>query len=216
MTHNKAVVIVLLGPPGSGKGETAKMLQDLGFAVIETGKALRTLGEIDREIGESLDRGELQPDSVVIPAERQRLQELSSIERQRIVFDGFPRTSDQAAALLNEFVAEDAVICVLDLHASLEVVTERLLIRGRTDDTPTGIEKRHRAYMANHDSIVEYFKLVPTRAHVLTVNAESSKDVVHATILAHLNQLTQLNELRQTIETGLSSIEQQATASSTS
>jgi adenylate kinase len=121
--------IILLGPPGAGKGTQAKLLiERLGVPQISTGDMLRAAvkdgSPLGREAKAFMDRGALVPDGVIIGLVRERLQ-APDCERGYIL-DGFPRTVAQAealeAALVWLGVALDHVLC-------LEVPTEDLVVR---------------------------------------------------------------------------------------
>ena len=108
--------IILLGPPGAGKGTQAKRLVEVrGMVQLSTGDMLRdarTSGtEMGKRVAEVMDRGDLVTDEIVIGLIRERLDDLS---HGGFIFDGFPRTLKQADAL-GELLAQtgqslDAVI----------------------------------------------------------------------------------------------------------
>ena len=121
--------IILLGPPGAGKGTQAKLLiEKLGIPQISTGDMLRAAVKAGTPLGSEakayMDRGGLVPDAVIIGLVRERLQ-VSDCARGYIL-DGFPRTAAQAEALettLKELkLSLDHVLC-------LEVPSEDLVSR---------------------------------------------------------------------------------------
>ena len=122
--------IVLLGPPGSGKGTQAKVLTDkLGVPQISTGDMLRAAvaagTPLGREAKAIMDRGALVPDSVIIGLVRERLAQADC--RPGYILDGFPRTVAQAEALdgmLREL--QTPLDCVLSLTVPAEDVVERI------------------------------------------------------------------------------------------
>ncbi len=94
--------LILLGPPGAGKGTQAKILEHAhGFKQLSTGDMLRAARAAGTEIGIKagaiMDRGDLVPDEVMIPVIAERL-EMPDVLKG-VVFDGFPRTTAQAEAL---------------------------------------------------------------------------------------------------------------------
>jgi len=96
------VNIIMLGPPGAGKGTQAKMLvEKLGIPQISTGDMLRAAvkegTELGRKAKEYMDAGKLVPDSVVIGIIDDRLKEADC--EKGFILDGFPRTVDQASSL---------------------------------------------------------------------------------------------------------------------
>ena len=102
------MIIVLLGPPGSGKGTQAKRLRsERGWPQLSTGDMLRTAIQKNTELGREakvfMDQGNLVPDSVVIGLIRERSQAEDC--KQGFILDGFPRNVSQASAL-DEMLAE--------------------------------------------------------------------------------------------------------------
>jgi adenylate kinase len=96
------MILVLLGPPGAGKGTQAKRLEDLGGLVqLSTGDMLRAAvaagTELGRQAGDIMKRGELVPDDLVIGLIAERLD--ADKDAKGFILDGFPRTIGQAEAL---------------------------------------------------------------------------------------------------------------------
>ena len=94
--------LILLGPPGTGKGTQAKLIAErLGLLHVSSGdlfrEALQQGTELGRRAKASMDRGELVPDELTIAMIEERLQKPDA--QQGVVFDGFPRTLKQAQAL---------------------------------------------------------------------------------------------------------------------
>ena len=121
--------IILLGPPGSGKGTQAKLLiEKLGIPQISTGDMLRAAVKARTPLGTEakvyMDRGGLVPDAVIIGLVRERLQ-VPDCSRGYIL-DGFPRTKAQAEAL--ETTLKDLHLS-LDHVLCLEVPSEDLVSR---------------------------------------------------------------------------------------
>ncbi|TVP44280.1 MAG: adenylate kinase [Gemmatimonadales bacterium] len=96
------MVVILLGPPGVGKGtQGARLVDDLGWVRIATGDLLRSARRAGSELGdkarEYMDAGELVPDDLIVALVREHLEKLDP--EVGVLFDGFPRTVPQAVSL---------------------------------------------------------------------------------------------------------------------
>lgn len=141
--ENKEMLnIVLFGPPGAGKGTQAvKLKEEYNLTHLSTGDILRNEIKNDSELGAKakafMDKGELVPDELVIDMIEKCLQKYS--DSKGFIFDGFPRTTEQARALDSLLQKYDTEI---DTMLSLEVDDEELVARivqrgrdsGREDD----------------------------------------------------------------------------------
>jgi adenylate kinase len=122
--------LILLGPPGSGKGTQANLLQDkFGIPKISTGDILRAAVEDDADLGEQakkfMDKGELVPDEVVIGLIKKRIVEPDC--EAGFILDGFPRTIVQAEKLGETLtVMEQDIDSVVDLKVDREELIVRL------------------------------------------------------------------------------------------
>jgi adenylate kinase len=128
----EALRIILLGPPGVGKGTQAQILLDRTAGVqLSTGDLLRAAVRDGTELGleakKYMDAGELVPDDVILGMVRERMAEWSDAT---VVFDGFPRTVDQARGLDNLLAGlEQKVDAAVELVVDDEEVVERLSAR---------------------------------------------------------------------------------------
>ncbi len=172
--------ILLLGPPGAGKGTQAQLLIDkLGVPQISTGEMLRAAVAAGTEIGRKaqavMERGELVSDDLVVAVARDRLSEEDA--RGGFVLDGFPRTVAQAEAL--EGILGD-LGTRLDRCLALEVDEEALVARllrraeveGRSDDNEETIRNRMRVYRDQTEPLVAHF-----RAQGILVEVDGSGSV---------------------------------------
>jgi adenylate kinase len=121
--------LILLGPPGSGKGTQGRLLQEkFDIPKISTGDILRAAVSEDSELGQQaktfMDKGELVPDTVVIGLIKERIREADCAAG--FILDGFPRTIVQAEKL-DETLAE--ANWKIDRVIDLEVDPEELLVR---------------------------------------------------------------------------------------
>lgn len=157
--------VVLMGPPGSGKGTQAKLLVESdGWLQLSTGELFRLHSRIGSELGDLarsyMDRGAYVPDDVTVRMVRERLRELT--KDTRILFDGFPRTVAQAKALdllLSEFGRSVQAVLVLDVGR--EELTKRLRQRAReesrSDDSPEIIESRYDVFSRETAPVIEHY-----------------------------------------------------------
>lgn len=118
--------LILLGPPGAGKGTQAEILsKKLGIDTISTGVMLRTAIREGTELGKLaegyINEGKLVPDDVVVGIVKERLSQEDC--EKGFILDGFPRTTAQAEALSESGVEIDKV---LSLEVSDEAIIERL------------------------------------------------------------------------------------------
>jgi adenylate kinase len=122
--------VVLLGPPGAGKGTQAQIVaEDLKLAHVSSGdlfrenlKAQTELGKLARQF---MDRGELVPDDVTIAMVMDRLERDDAA--QGALLDGFPRTPTQAGALSDKLAEKEAGVAVVPyISVPAEVLVERL------------------------------------------------------------------------------------------
>jgi len=162
--------VILLGPPGAGKGTQAKRLEQArGMVQLSTGDMLRAARGNDTEIGrmvaEVLDRGALVTDAIVIGLIEAKLDETG---HAGFIFDGFPRTLRQADALggllARKGLALDAVIeLVVDDAALVGRIVKRADearaagLPVRRDDTPEVFEARLREYYKSTAPLIGYY-----------------------------------------------------------
>ncbi len=151
--------IVLLGPPGAGKGtQAARLAEKLGVEAISTGDIFRANIKGETELGklvqEYTSRGELVPDEVTNAMVRDKLASKivdGKAEELGFILDGYPRNVAQVAEL-DTILADFGVTLdgALEITADNDVVTERLLkraeIEGRADDTEPVIRHRLAVY----------------------------------------------------------------------
>jgi adenylate kinase len=161
-----ATRLLLLGPPGVGKGTQAqRLIDDLAIPQISTGDMLRAAVAAGSEIGQEakgyMDAGELVPDEVVIGVAKERLAQDDA--KSGFILDGFPRTVAQAEALdrILEGLGTQLERCVA-LTADEDELVKRLLLRaeqeGRADDNEETIRTRMRVYQEQTSPLVEYYR----------------------------------------------------------
>ncbi|HEU4914076.1 MAG TPA: nucleoside monophosphate kinase [Candidatus Saccharimonadales bacterium] len=172
-------MIILTGVAGAGKSMQGKMFADEhGYAWISTGEIFRVL-VTGRRRQEMLE-GKLLSDEEVINILDTVLNLIAT--DQEFVLDGFPRTIPQADWLLNEVhKGRLSLTAVVNLDASEDVVRERLMARGRQDDTEEAITKRFEEYRMVTMPILEHFKKEGVDVH--NIDAAQEPRAVHDAIL---------------------------------
>jgi adenylate kinase len=149
-----------MGPPGSGKGtQAAKICAKRNLDHVSTGdilrEAMRTGSEIGRKVKAVVESGNLVGDELMDELVKARLTEESA--RRGFMLDGFPRTVPQAEVLL-EMLGEGGIEAVLLLKVPEEAIVERLLLRGRTDDTRETIRHRLEVYEKETEPVLRYLE----------------------------------------------------------
>jgi adenylate kinase len=177
--------LVLLGPPGAGKGTQAqRLVQQLSVPHISTGDMLRQA--IDKgtatglEAKQYLDSGQLVPGQVMVDLVRQRLNQPDCAAG--FLLDGFPRTVSQAEAL-DAYLSQrkSPLDAVLEMQVDEEELVHRLIARGRGDDQPDVIRQRMVAYRDQTMPVSAYY----CQHGVLnTVDALGTPDQVFARLMA--------------------------------
>ena len=157
--------LVIFGPPGAGKGTQADFLRHAyGVEHISTGDLLRDAVKRRTETGmmakRYMDNGELVPDEVVIDIIREKL---ISVDRSGFLFDGFPRTVEQAHSLDDMLESQNLEIeAVLYLKVDENEVVNRLLKRaeleGREDDNESVIRNRLDVYRRQTLPLADYYR----------------------------------------------------------
>ncbi len=163
--------IILLGPPGAGKGTQAQILVDERQMVqLSTGDMLRearTSGtEMGKKVAEVMDRGDLVTDEIVIGLIREKLE--AGGDHGGYIFDGFPRTLAQAdalGALLDEL--GQTLDAVIEMQVNDDVLVQRILGRAeearaagqpvRADDNEESLRIRLMAYYKQTAPLIGYY-----------------------------------------------------------
>lgn len=186
--------LILFGPPGSGKGtQSEKLIARYGLKHLSTGDLLRneicrqTL--LGKEAQNFMDKGQLVPDEVVIGMISSALDE--NPEAKGFLFDGFPRTPAQAAALDNLLELKEAPIAVmLALDVSEEELIKRLLKRGetsgRSDDNNENVIRARIVEYRNKTAVVaDYYKKFDK---VVMVKGEGTIDEIFERLCKEIDQ----------------------------
>lgn len=177
--------LIFIGAPGAGKGTQARILADLcGIPHISTGDILRSAVTNQTPLGVQakayMDRGDLVPDSLVVDLIRERLNEPDA--QKGWILDGFPRNVSQAEYLdtllekINQHYDN-----VINLEVPDEVLVDRLLGRGRADDTEEVIRQRLQVYREQTAPLIEFYH---QREKLVSVNGHQTMEEVTADLKA--------------------------------
>jgi adenylate kinase len=188
------VRLLLLAPPGAGKGTQGERLAAWsGARHIAAGDLLRAEAEAEgplgREIAACQARGDLVPDQIVLDVLTPVVVEAAA--RGGYILDGFPRTLPQATAAADLAAGLGVTLdAAIYLHAPDAVLTRRLLDRashsGRSDDTASVIRHRLKVFAATTGLLVPYYT---ERDILIAVDADQPPDSVTADIQARLSGL---------------------------
>jgi len=155
--------ILLIGPPGSGKGtQAARICAQRGWAHISTGDMLRAAMEAGSETGKKVQSvvgsGDLVGDELMLQLVAERLKAEDC--QNGFMLDGFPRTVPQVEGLLKMLPEEGGqrIDKVLLLRLPDEEIIERLLERGRTDDSRETIQHRLQVYRKQTEPVVNFLR----------------------------------------------------------
>jgi adenylate kinase len=190
-----SVNIILLGPPGAGKGTQAGILtQSRGMVQLSTGDMLREAqasgSEMGKIVADVMTKGQLVTDEIVIGLIREKLGQGGS----GFIFDGFPRTLAQADAL-GDLLAEmgQSLDAVIELRVNDEVLVDRIVGRAeqaraagqpvRADDNAESLKTRLMAYYKQTSPLIGYYH---AKGLLKAVDGLNEIDTVSADIAALL------------------------------
>ncbi|MEP1354151.1 MAG: adenylate kinase [Tateyamaria sp.] len=162
--------IILLGPPGAGKGTQARFLTDeRGMVQLSTGDMLRAAKDSGSEMGkivaDVMARGDLVTDEIVIGLIREQLE---TVKANGFVFDGFPRTLAQADALSALLEEQGQTLdAVIELEVNDDVLVDRIVGRAaeaaaagqpvRADDNAESLKVRLMEYYKKTSPLIGYY-----------------------------------------------------------
>jgi adenylate kinase len=184
--------IILLGPPGAGKGtQASRLVESRDMIQLSTGDMLRaakTSGtEMGKKVAEVMDRGELVTDEIVIGLIREQLE---GDKKGGFIFDGFPRTLAQADALA-ELLSEvgEKLDAVIEMKVDDEVLVHRIVNRAkeavaaggtaRADDNEESLRIRLMEYYKKTSPLIGYYH---AKGSLSAIDGLASMDEVQESI----------------------------------
>jgi len=187
------MLIVFIGPPGSGKGTQARRLLDyLHIPHFSTGELLREARASGSSLGQMaaqyMDQGRLVPDALVLAMVDEKLR--APQYAKGCLFDGFPRTVPQARAFDESLAKRGTPLArVLELKADNDELIARMLRRAsaerRTDDNPQTISHRMEVYRQQTEPLLDYYRF---RGILTPIDAMGTPDEVFERIKAAVNK----------------------------
>jgi adenylate kinase len=170
--------LIFLGPPGAGKGTQAQRLAAmLNIPHISTGEILRNAIAQGTSLGQKaqsyVDKGELVPDELLLDLIRDRLNQPDA--KNGWILDGFPRNVNQASFLETLLQELNQNCDCINLEVPDEVLLERLLARGRKDDSPETIRRRLEIYHHDTAPLIDFYR---NRSVLKSVNGSRTMEEV--------------------------------------
>lgn len=177
--------LLLVGPPGSGKGTQAvRVAVRMGIPHISTGEMFRqhvSLGtKLGKQVKALVEAGEYVPDDITGKMLAQRLTHSDSSEG--FILDGFPRTIPQAE-LLDDLLGDNSLDQVVSLEVDSGDLVGRMLVRGRADDTADTIRRRLEVYHSQTAPLLDFYS---GRGLIQPVDGAGDVDEITERIMAVL------------------------------
>lgn len=157
--EDRSVRLLFIGPPGAGKGTQAQRVAErLGIPHVSTGEMFRHHVANGSELGMKVEAimaaGDYVPDEITVAMLEQRIGEPEAAGGY--ILDGFPRTVAQVRSL-DDLIGEDGLDKVVVFEVDETELVERMLSRGRADDTSETIRKRFEVYMAQTRPLLDIY-----------------------------------------------------------
>ena len=177
--------LLFIGPPGAGKGTQAgRVAERLGVPHVSTGEMFRSHVSagtgLGRRVDEIMKAGDYVPDEITVAMLEERLAEPDA--SAGYILDGFPRTEGQVVSL-DHLIGEDGLDRVVVFEVDEDELVERLLARGRADDTEETIRTRFKGYTEQTQPLLDLYQ---SRGLTVPVDGVGSLDEVTERILEAL------------------------------
>lgn len=179
--------LLFIGPPGAGKGTQAgRVAQRLGVPHVSTGDMFRSHvangTDLGRRVDEIMKAGDYVPDEITIAMLEERLAEPDA--SVGYILDGFPRTEGQVSSL-DRLIGDDGLDRVVVFEVDEDELVERLLARGRADDSEETIRTRFKVYTEQTQPLLD---LYVSRGITVTIDGSGEIDEVTERILEALSR----------------------------
>ncbi len=176
--------LLFVGPPGAGKGTQAvRVADELDIAHVSTGDMFRALdsdSELGKRVKAIMESGGYVSDDIVIEMLAGRISEPDAANG--FILDGFPRTTAQASAL-DELLADHGLDHVVLFDIDEDTIIQRMLDRGRADDTEETIRTRLEVYREQTEPLIDLYE---SRDLVSRVDATGSVEEITERVLSNL------------------------------
>jgi adenylate kinase len=151
--------LLFIGPPGAGKGTQAdRVAERLGIPHVSTGDMFRDHVARGTDLGQKVEAimaaGDYVPDEVTVAMLNERIRQRDA--EDGFILDGFPRTEAQVHSL-DRLLVEEGLDRVVVLDVDEDELTDRLLSRGRADDTEETIRNRLKIYLEQTQPLIDVY-----------------------------------------------------------
>ncbi|MFM8380332.1 MAG: adenylate kinase [Planctomycetia bacterium] len=184
--------IILIGPPGAGKGtQCQKLVDHLRVPHLSTGEMLRAAVRAGTPEGVQaaafMDQGQLVPDAIILGMVTKRLEAADC--RDGCLLDGFPRTLPQAATL-DELLERRAMSVdgVIELAVPRDELVRRMLARKRADDNPEVFSKRIASFEVQTAPLLDYYQ---RQGKLASIDGLGTADEIFERVKAALRRFAQ-------------------------
>lgn len=190
--QDKPLVVILIGPPGAGKGVQAENITThFHIPSISTGglfrENIKEKTPLGLQVKSYIDQGQLVPDELVLKMLFERISQKDAAHGY--ILDGFPRTLNQAIAF-QDYIKDSARVEVIFLNVSMQTVFDRIENRrhGRSDDTVEVAKERYELYLKETYPVVQFYK---DRPNFYEVSTEGPVEPIKNRVLEILSEETE-------------------------